>query len=131
MGRQCLPMEQRKSYRALDIRKRFRCFIWTLWYAASCLSKPLPFRSLTLIFFCSEALGRNDGLIDHRFLEDRNFGLVLSIAFIDGILLYGINSFFPIEASALFTHDPVRINVYLVCINSIWKANNFSHKHLS
>lgn len=83
------------------------------------------------MLLCIETFGRSDGLIDHRFLDDRNFVLVLSVAFIDGMLLYGINSFFPIEASALFTHDPVKINVYLVCIGSISKTNDSSHEHLS
>lgn len=30
------------------------------------------------------------------------------------MLLYGINAFFPVEAEAIFTSDPVRVNVYLV-----------------
>ncbi|KAI0123720.1 major facilitator superfamily domain-containing protein [Xylariales sp. AK1849] len=68
-------------------------------------------------FALYERFGRNDGLIDHRFLGSRNFLLVLAVAFIDGMLLYGINVFFPIEAAALFTTDPVRINIYLLPLN--------------
>lgn len=30
------------------------------------------------------------------------------------MLLYGVNSFFPVEASAIFTSDPVKVNAYLV-----------------
>lgn len=62
----------------------------------------------------AESYGRKDGLIDHRFLQSRNFLLILSVAFVDGMLLYGVNAFFPIEASAIFTNDPVVINSYLV-----------------
>lgn len=64
----------------------------------------------------AEAYGRTDGLIDHRFLQSRNFLLVLSVAFVDGMLLYGVNAFLPVEASAIFTSDPVRVNIYLVCM---------------
>lgn len=38
----------------------------------------------------------------------------MSVAFVDGMILYGVNAFLPIEASALFTDDPVKINLYLV-----------------
>ena len=62
-----------------------------------------------------ETYGRTDGLIDHRFLISRNFLLVLSVAFVDGMLLYGVNAFFPVEASAIFTSDPVKVIAYLVC----------------
>ena len=61
-----------------------------------------------------EAYGRTDGLIDHRFLRSRNFLLILSVAFVDGMLLYGVNAFFPVEAEEIFTSDPVKVNVYLV-----------------
>lgn len=64
-----------------------------------------------------EAYGRTDGLIDHRFLQSRNFLLVLSVAFVDGMLLYGVNAFLPVEASAIFTPDPVKVNVYLLPLN--------------
>lgn len=66
----------------------------------------------------TETYGRSDGLIDHRFLQTRNFLLVLSVAFVDGMLLYGVNAFLPIEASALFTTDPVKVNLYLVSHHS-------------
>lgn len=38
----------------------------------------------------------------------------MSVAFVDGMILYGVNAFLPIEASALFTDDPVKINLHLV-----------------
>lgn len=66
-----------------------------------------------------ETFGRKDGLIDHRFLITRNFLLILSVAFVDGMLLYGANAFFPIEASAIFTSDPVKMNAYLVGLQAI------------
>ena len=61
-----------------------------------------------------ETFGCKDGLIDHRFLQSRNFLLVLAVAFVDGMLLYGVNAFLPVEANALFTTDPVKVNIYLV-----------------
>ena len=71
---------------------------------------------ILLTRFSTEAYGRTDGLIDHRFLQSRNFLLVLSVAFVDGMLLYGVNAFLPVEASAIFTPDPVKVNIYLVCM---------------
>jgi hypothetical protein len=47
--------------------------------------------------FPTEAYGRTDGLIDHRFLQSRNFLLVLSVAFVDGMFLYGVNAFLPVS----------------------------------
>ncbi|KAI5922121.1 major facilitator superfamily domain-containing protein [Camillea tinctor] len=71
-----------------------------------------------LIGFCIyETFGRRDGLVDHRFLECRNFLLILTIAFLDGMLMYGVNSFLPSEASALFTTSPILIGVYLIPLN--------------
>ncbi|KPM41468.1 hypothetical protein AK830_g5098 [Neonectria ditissima] len=64
-----------------------------------------------------ETYGRRDGLIDHRFLESRNFLLILSVAFIDGMLLYGVNVFLPQEVTGLFTHDPVMVSIYLLPLN--------------
>ena len=60
-------------------------------------------------------MGRSDGLVDHRFLESRNFLLILSVTFLDGLLLYGLNAFIPSEAAVLFNADPLMIGVYLVC----------------
>jgi len=71
--------------------------------------------------FPTEAYGRTDGLIDHRFLQSRNFLLVLSVAFVDGMLLYGVNPFLPVEASAIFTPDPVKVNVYL---GNVWDTKD-------
>ncbi|TVY85828.1 Efflux pump, partial [Lachnellula willkommii] len=70
-----------------------------------------------IAFGLYETFGRKDGLIDHRFLFSRNFLLILSVAFVDGMLLYGVNSFFPVEASAIFTSDPVKVNAYLLPLN--------------
>ena len=79
-----------------------------------------------------EAYGRTDGLIDHRFLETRNFLLILSVAFVDGMLLYGVNAFFPVEASAIFTSDPVKVNAYLVSSSrSVVSTRSQTHKRLS
>lgn len=71
-------------------------------------------QELLLIRGYEDTVGRKDGLVDHRFLESRNFLLILSVAFVDGMLLYGVNAFLPVETSAIFTHDPVKANVYLV-----------------
>ncbi|KAF2022832.1 MFS general substrate transporter [Setomelanomma holmii] len=71
-----------------------------------------------LIAFCSfETWGRKDGLIDHRFLQSRNFLVVLFVGFIDGMLLYGVNAFFPVEAQAIFTNNLLKINLYLLPLN--------------
>lgn len=77
-----------------------------------------------------ETSGRKDGLIDHRFFVTHNFLLTLSVAFVDGMLPYGVNAFFPVEASAIFTNDPVKVNIYLVSRqenagNPFYTANNF------
>jgi len=64
-----------------------------------------------------ETLGRSDGIIDHRFLESRNFFLILSVAFVDGMLLYGVNAFFPVEAQAIFTSNLLKVNLYLLPLN--------------
>jgi hypothetical protein len=42
--------------------------------------------------------------------------LVLSVAFVDGMLFYVVNAFLPIEVSHLLTEDPVKVNVYLVSL---------------
>ncbi|KAF7546916.1 hypothetical protein G7Z17_g8095 [Cylindrodendrum hubeiense] len=65
----------------------------------------------------SETYGRNDGLMDHRFFESRNFALILSVSFVDGMLLYGVNAFLPQEIAGLFTHDPIIISIYLLPLN--------------
>ena len=64
-----------------------------------------------------ETWGRKDGLIDHRFLESRNFLVILFTGFVDGMLLYGINAFFPVEAEAIFHSDPLEVNLYLLPLN--------------
>ena len=61
-----------------------------------------------------EAFGIEHGLIDHRFLASRNFLLILSVSFIDGMLLYGVNAFLPQEIGALFSSNPITVGVYLV-----------------
>lgn len=38
----------------------------------------------------------------------------MAVAFVDGMLLYGVNAFLPIEVSAVFESDPIKSNVYLV-----------------
>lgn len=68
----------------------------------------------------TETYGRNDGLFDHRFLESRNFLLILSVSFVDGMLLYGVNAFLPQEIAGLFTHDPIMISIYLVRPSLKW-----------
>ncbi|KAM5345965.1 hypothetical protein ACJ41O_011826 [Fusarium nematophilum] len=64
-----------------------------------------------------EAYGRSDGLLDHRFFRSRNYPLVLAVAFVDGMLLYGVNVFLPQQVVGLFTHDPVMVSVYLLPLN--------------
>ncbi|KAI1629102.1 major facilitator superfamily domain-containing protein [Exophiala viscosa] len=64
-----------------------------------------------------ESFGRKDGLIDHRFLSSRNFPVILAVAFVDGMLLYGINAFFPVEAEAIFTSNLLKVNLYLLPLN--------------
>ncbi|RSL72456.1 hypothetical protein CEP53_001108 [Fusarium sp. AF-6] len=61
--------------------------------------------------------GRTDGLLDHRFFHERNYPLVLSVAFVDGMLLYGVNAFLPQQVAGLFTHDPIMVSVYLLPLN--------------
>ncbi|KAF5009461.1 hypothetical protein FDECE_4315, partial [Fusarium decemcellulare] len=64
-----------------------------------------------------EAYGRKDGLLDHRFFQGRNYSLILAVAFVDGMLLYGVNAFLPQEIGGLFTHDQIMISVYLLPLN--------------
>ncbi|RTE76899.1 hypothetical protein BHE90_008629 [Fusarium euwallaceae] len=74
--------------------------------------------SLFLVGFgVYEKYGRTDGLLDHRFFHERNYPLVLSVAFVDGMLLYGVNAFLPQQVAGLFTHDPIMVSVYLLPLN--------------
>ncbi|KEF54080.1 uncharacterized protein A1O9_09875 [Exophiala aquamarina CBS 119918] len=68
-------------------------------------------------FSCFETWGKSDGLLDHRFLESRNFMLILSVGFVDGMLLYGVNVFFPVEVEAIFTNNLLLAGVYLLPMN--------------
>ncbi|KIX05574.1 uncharacterized protein Z518_06446 [Rhinocladiella mackenziei CBS 650.93] len=72
---------------------------------------------LLIVFGLYETFVRNDGLIDHRFMETRNFIPIVAVGFVDGMLLYGVNAFLPVEFCAIFTSDPVRVNVYLLPLN--------------
>ena len=58
-----------------------------------------------------------NGLLDHRFLRSRNFMLILSVAFVDGMLLYGVNAFSPVEVEAIFTSNLLLAAVYLLPMN--------------
>ncbi|CZR69618.1 related to potential drug facilitator PEP5 [Phialocephala subalpina] len=87
------------------------------WTSAQVLAMLILGGFLLMGFGLYEAYGRADGLIDHRFLESRNLLVILSVAFVDGMLLYGVNAFFPVEASAIFTGDPVKVNAYLLPLN--------------
>ncbi|GAM88183.1 hypothetical protein ANO11243_062140 [Dothideomycetidae sp. 11243] len=64
-----------------------------------------------------ETYGCSDGIIDHRFLEHRNFLLILSVAFVDGMLLYGVNAFYPVEVTGIFTSNLLKANLYLLPLN--------------
>ncbi|KAJ0426771.1 major facilitator superfamily domain-containing protein [Aspergillus carlsbadensis] len=61
--------------------------------------------------------GIKNGILDHRFFESRNFPIVASVAFIDGMLLYGVNSFLPIKVSGVFTDNAMTVNLYLLPLN--------------
>ncbi|CAH0033226.1 unnamed protein product [Clonostachys rhizophaga] len=65
----------------------------------------------------TEKWGLSDGLLDHRFFHERNYPLILCVAFVDGMLLYGVNSFLPQQVGGLFTHDPIMVSVYLLPLN--------------
>jgi MFS family permease len=43
--------------------------------------------------------------------------LILSVGFIDGLLLYGLNVFFPVEVESLFTNNLLLAGVYLLPMN--------------
>ncbi|KAF4334226.1 major facilitator superfamily transporter [Fusarium beomiforme] len=58
-----------------------------------------------------------EGLLDHRFFQGRNYAVILAVAFIDGMLLYGVNAFLPQEIGGLFEDDAVMIAVYLLPLN--------------
>lgn len=55
---------------------------------------------ILLTRYPTKANGRTDGLIDHRFLQSRNFPLVLSVAFIGGMLFYKVNASLPVLHSS-------------------------------
>ncbi|CAK7237200.1 hypothetical protein SEUCBS140593_009878 [Sporothrix eucalyptigena] len=86
-----------------------------------------------------DAYGRPDGLLDHRFFAQRNYPLVLAVAFVDGMILYGVNAFLPQQVGGLFTQDPVTVSVYLLPLNlgvivgitsSTWVLGVFRHYRL-
>ena len=62
---------------------------------------------VTLIAFgIYEWKGTSTGLLDHRMFENRNFPILLAVAFVDGILLFGYLAFMPQEVAAAYDfHD--------------------------
>jgi hypothetical protein len=55
---------------------------------------------VTLIAFgIYELKGTSTGLLDHRMFENRNFPVLLAVAFVDGILLFGLLAFMPQEVA--------------------------------
>ncbi|KAH8696067.1 major facilitator superfamily domain-containing protein [Talaromyces proteolyticus] len=74
---------------------------------------PWPFY-LSLFMKDTEAFGTRHGIIDSRFLETRNFLLLLATVFVDGALLYGISTYFPIEVNAIFSDNPFQTNINLL-----------------
>ncbi|KAL2782720.1 hypothetical protein BJX66DRAFT_345584 [Aspergillus keveii] len=88
------------------------------WRSAHVLST-LIIGSVLLVSFCFwETFGPPHGMIDNRFLETRNFLLLMGTVFVDGALLYGVSTYFPIEASTVFTdNNPFQTNLNLVIIS--------------
>ncbi|KAL3460213.1 major facilitator superfamily domain-containing protein [Aspergillus heterothallicus] len=85
------------------------------WRSAHVLST-LIIGSVLLVLFCFwETFGPPHGMIDNRFLETRNFLLLMGTVFVDGALLYGVSTYFPIEASTVFTdNNPFQTNLNLL-----------------
>jgi len=64
---------------------------------------------ILVIFGLYEWKGTNRGLLDHRLFENRNFAILLAVAFVDGLLLFGILVFVPQEVASVWVP-----NFYLV-----------------
>ncbi|KAL3470316.1 major facilitator superfamily domain-containing protein [Aspergillus californicus] len=87
------------------------------WGSAAVIASLVVGVSFLAVFGAYEALAITNGILDHRFFESRNFPIVASVAFIDGMLLYGVNSFLPIEVSGVFTNNAMTVNLYLLPLN--------------
>jgi hypothetical protein len=59
-----------------------------------------------IVFGIYEWKGTSTGLLDHRMFENRNFPILLAVAFVDGMLLFGLLSFMPQEVAYAYVQLP-------------------------
>ena len=59
-----------------------------------------------LAFGIYEWKGTSTGLLDHRMFKNRNFPILLAVAFVDGILLFGYLNFVPQEVAYAYVELP-------------------------
>jgi hypothetical protein len=71
------------------------------WHSAHTLATLLIGITVLIIFGFYEWKGTNRGLLDHRLFKNSNFAILLSIAFVDGLLLFGMLVFMPQEVAAV------------------------------
>ncbi len=71
------------------------------WDSVQVLTTLLIGFAILVAFGIYEWKGTNRGILAHALFENRNFPILLAVAFVDGILLFGLLAFLPQEVAAV------------------------------
>ncbi|KAH0265672.1 hypothetical protein KCU91_g11293, partial [Aureobasidium melanogenum] len=87
------------------------------WKSAKVLAPLIIGFVMLAIFVVWEWKGVNNGILHHSFFQHSNFSLVLVLAFVGGMILFGGQAFIPQEIVYLFTSDAILTGVYSLPFN--------------
>ncbi|KAI9828522.1 MAG: hypothetical protein M1819_006578 [Sarea resinae] len=95
------------------------------WDSATVLAPIFVGGFLIVVFALYEWLGPAGGLLDHRMFETWNFGLMMGLSWLSGIVLFGLPEFFPQLVTHTWSQKPVTTGVYSLPLNVAFIAGGF------
>src|SRR5271170_2576647 len=72
------------------------------------------FLSLGLILY--EWYFKRDGMFHHGLFGNRNFAIALGCVFVEGLIFFSANNYFPFEVSTLYTTDSLMVGVHYAIV---------------
>jgi hypothetical protein len=78
------------------------------WKSAHVLAPLIIGGTVLIVLVLHQTSLKKHGLIDHDlFKRDRNFALAIGCFFVDGMIFWAYNSYFPVEMSVLYVETPI------------------------